>query len=106
LSFTIPKPLALGKPSKDYPWNWSVFKYIKGEIVNILTINELHFKSIALQLAQFLNELHKVDQTGGPFLGTHNFYRGGSLQVYDSETKLALSKLQGFTNIEAAKSIC
>lgn len=105
LSFTISKPLALGKPSKDYPWNWSVFKYIKGESANVLTINELHFKSIALQLAQFLNEFHKVDPTGGPLPGPHNFYRGGSLQVYDSETKLALSKLQGFINIEAVKSI-
>jgi len=51
LSFTISKPLALGKPSKDYPWNWSIFKYIKGESANVLTINELHFKSITLQLA-------------------------------------------------------
>jgi aminoglycoside phosphotransferase (APT) family kinase protein len=30
LSFPIPEPIALGKPSINYPWNWSVYRWIKG----------------------------------------------------------------------------
>src|ERR1700733_12619765 len=32
LSFTIPKPLALGQPSNDYPSKWSIYEWIPGEI--------------------------------------------------------------------------
>ncbi|OGB97496.1 acetyltransferase [candidate division TM6 bacterium RIFCSPHIGHO2_12_FULL_36_22] len=105
LSFRIPKPLAMGQPSKNYHFNWSIYRWIEGKNANILTIDESHLKHIALQLAQFLNELHKIDPTDGPLAGPHNFYRGGSLQVYDSETRSALSQLQDFINVEAAKSV-
>ena len=105
LSLRIPKPLAMGRPSKDYPFNWSIYLWIEGKSANFLAIDESHLEYIALQLAQFLRELHKIDQTDGPLAGPHNFYRGGNLRVYDSETRQAISQLQDFINVSAATAV-
>jgi aminoglycoside phosphotransferase (APT) family kinase protein len=39
--------------------------------------------------------LYKIDPAGGPLPGTHNFFRGGPLAVYDGETQEELEALQG-----------
>lgn len=116
LSFQIPKPIAMGKPSKNYPWHWSIYKWIEGESANILTMDELDLNHLALQLTQFLNELHKIDIADAPLPGPHNFFRGGSLLVYDAETRSTLKlrrgtarsailKLQNFINLDSLLSV-
>ena len=57
LSFRIPEPLAMGQPSKNYPWNWSVYRWIEGESANTLFIDDLHLQLIASHLAQFSHEM-------------------------------------------------
>lgn len=71
LSFHIPKPWALGKPSKNYPWNWSIYKWIEGKSANSFDTSSLNLFLIASDLAKFLNELHKIDIIDGPVSGTH-----------------------------------
>ncbi len=105
LSFSIPEPLAQGEPSKDYPWNWSVYRWIEGESANTLQISETHLKQIALDLAKVLNELHKIDTTGAPLPGLHNFWRGAHPSVYDTETRSAIKELNGFIDANAAISL-
>ncbi len=105
LSVPIPEPLAVGQPSKKYPWNWSVNRWIEGDSANTLSIDEKYLQILASELAQFLNELHKVDATGGPVPGPHNFYRGGSLSVYDAETRAAFAQLSDHINVDAASSV-
>lgn len=100
LSIKIPEPIAMGKPSKDYPWNWSIYKWIEGKSANTLNVNEKDLENIAKQVAQFLNELHKIDTAGAPSPGKHNFYRGGDLSVYDKETRSAIEKLKTFISAE------
>lgn len=36
-----------------------------------------------------------IDPSGGPVAGPHSFYRGGTLLVYDDETRHAIKQLQG-----------
>lgn len=48
----------------------------------------------AKDLAQFLKELQSIDSSDGPLAGEHNFYRGGSLSVYDEETRTAIRNTQ------------
>jgi len=103
LSFRIPEPLAMGQPSKNYPWNWSVYRWIEGESATPLLIDDLQL--FASGLAQFLNELHKIDPTDGPLAGAHNFYRGDSPSVYDAETRSAISQLRGFIDVNAVTSV-
>lgn len=98
ISLTIHSPLAKGKPSKDYPWYWSINKWIRGETVNHNNISNI--KKFASDLANFLKELHAINTFGGPLSGKHNFYRGASLIVYDQETKKALKNLETLVNSE------
>jgi aminoglycoside phosphotransferase (APT) family kinase protein len=46
-------------------------------------------------LAAFLVALRRVDPTRGPGPGLHNWFRGGPLQVYDSQTRRAVGVLDG-----------
>ncbi len=104
-SLPIPEPLAMGQPSKNYPLNWSIYRWIEGESANSVLINEMDLSEIALDLAQFLNELHDIDVTGAPLAGPHNYYRGAHPSVYDSEARTALAALHAHIDVNAATAI-
>ena len=100
LPLPIPVPLAMGVPADDYPWHWSVYQWLQGETVTIDRITDLqHF---ATTLAAFLVALQRIDAACGPLPGTHNFFRGGSLTIYDAETRQAIAALDSEINTEAA----
>ncbi|MBA3857392.1 MAG: aminoglycoside phosphotransferase [Cyanobacteria bacterium PR.3.49] len=93
LPLPIPMPLAKGVPADSYPWHWSVYKWIGGETATRDRIKDL--SEFARALASFLKALHRIDIEDGPAPGAHNFFRGGSLSVYDEETRQAISVLDG-----------
>lgn len=105
LSLRIPEPIAMGKPSNSYPFHWSIYRWIEGESIHDQNFDEIHLQHLAIQLADFLNELHKIDAAGGPLPGFHNFYRGDSPSVYDIETRSAVAQLQSFIDAEAVLSV-
>lgn len=105
LSTNIPTPIALGQPSKEYPFNWSVYHWIEGTSANILNLDESGLSALATSLAKFLNELHVIDSTDGPVAGPHNFYRGGNIAVYDAETRSAVVQLQGIIDTQKALTL-
>jgi aminoglycoside phosphotransferase (APT) family kinase protein len=105
LTTQIPEPIAMGISSKQYPWNWSIYKWIEGGSANTLHIDNHQLLEIAKKLAQFLRELQKIDTTGGPAGGLHNYYRGAHPSVYDVETRSAISKLQGLIDADKATAI-
>ena len=91
LPLDIPVPLAKGKPSDDYPWHWSVYRWLQGEDATIAPIADL--RQAATDLAQFIIALQQIEATGGPPPGQHNFYRGVPLAVRDQQTRDAISAL-------------
>ncbi len=101
LSVTIPKLLALGAPSKSYPYEWSIYYWIEGNSMDKFYTHELNLQKIALQLAKFLNNLHAIDTAGAPVSGLHNFHRGGDLLVYNAQTRAALDELKDEVDIES-----
>lgn len=103
LPLPIPRPLAMGTPTQDYPWNWSIYTWIEGE--SAATAHITNLCDFAQSLAQFLVALQCIDPAGGPQPGPHNFYRGGSLTVYDSETRQALVALKNNIDVDAATRI-
>lgn len=105
LSVAIPKPIAMGQPSKNYPWEWSIYQWIEGESVNNFFADSLDLQAIALQLAQFLNELHKIDTANAPKAGAHNYYRGCHPLVYDNEVRAAIVKLKNIVDTNASLSV-
>lgn len=100
LSIQISEPIAMGKPCSNYPFNWSVYRWIDGQSGNVLASEDLDFNSIACQLAQFLDELHQIDSTGGPVTD-----RGGSPIFYDDEARLTMTQLQDLIDVTKAKRV-
>jgi aminoglycoside phosphotransferase (APT) family kinase protein len=103
LPLPIPVPLAKGASAEGYPWQWSVYRWIKGETATIERITDL--RRFAIELGGFLTALQRIDPEGGPPPGRHNFFRGGSLKVYDGETRQAIATLEGRIDIDAASAV-
>ncbi len=103
LPLPIPIPLAMGVPAAGYPWHWSVYRWLQGETATIERIADLD--QFATTLAQFLIALQRIDLAGGPSPGPHNFFRGGSLMVYDTETRHAIEALAGQIDADAAMMV-
>ncbi len=62
LPIFIPSPVYCGKPSKHYPWPWSVLPWLEGEAADL---NEPNAHQ-ALPLARFLSALHVSAPAGAP----------------------------------------
>ena len=93
LPLPVPTPLARGVPGQGYPWHWSVYGWLDGDTASVGQIDDLN--AFGSDLARFLRALYQVDPSGGPAPGLHNFFRGGSLNVYDGETREAIEALEG-----------
>jgi aminoglycoside phosphotransferase (APT) family kinase protein len=91
LPLPIPTPVGRGEPDSGFPYPWSVYRWIDGELAAKAHIADL--PGFATTLAAFLNALARVDATGGPGPGQHNFYRGGPLATYEDEALDAIDAL-------------
>lgn len=87
----IPVPVARGVPADGYRFHWSVYEWIDGEPAGVDSIRDL--TGFADGLAAFLVALRRVDPTGGPRPGLHNWFRGGSLRLYDPQVRRAVEVL-------------
>jgi aminoglycoside phosphotransferase (APT) family kinase protein len=103
LPLPIPTPLAKGAPTEDYPFHWSVYRWIEGEPATVGRIDDTN--EFATALADFLGALYRVDPADGPLPGPHNFFRGGPLAVYDAETRRAISVLDSEIDVDAASAV-
>lgn len=87
LPLAIPAVLAQGMPADDYPWHWSVWTWVDGEIA---TFDRLADPSqAATDLALFIAALHRVDPTDGPSAS-----RGVPLATRDEPTREAIASLE------------
>jgi aminoglycoside phosphotransferase (APT) family kinase protein len=91
LPLPIPAPMARGLPGEGYPYAWSVYRWLDGDIATVATIADL--SEFAVALADFLVALRRIDATEAPEPGRHNFYRGGPLATYAEETVRAIDAL-------------
>jgi aminoglycoside phosphotransferase (APT) family kinase protein len=103
LPLPIPVPLAMGVPAEGFPWHWSVYGWIEGETAKRKRIADL--SQFAVDLAGFLTALKRIDPSGGPAPGQHNFFRGGPLTVYDGETRQAIAALGKRIDAGAASAV-
>jgi len=103
LPLPIPVPLALGAPDRDFPWPWSVYGWLNGETARPERIADL--PRFAVELAQFLLALQRIEVAGGPAPGPHNFYRGGPLATYDEETRQAIATLDEHLDTAAVTAV-
>lgn len=100
LPLAIPSPLALGKPTEGLPWNWTICNWLPGAPPTVgKIVDEVR---LAAALAGFVQALHRIDPTGGPRPGAHNFGRGVPLEKRDTYVRAALSELTGIIDVDAA----
>jgi aminoglycoside phosphotransferase (APT) family kinase protein len=93
LPLAVPVPLAEGLPAEGYPLPWSVYGWLTGENATIERITDR--SQLATDLAQFVAALQRIDPTGGPAPGEHNFFRGVPLGMRDEGTRAAIASLSG-----------
>ncbi|MDR6102673.1 aminoglycoside phosphotransferase (APT) family kinase protein [Agrobacterium larrymoorei] len=104
LPLPIPEPLAKGRPSEDYPFPWSIYRWLDGEPL-ALKLPETDLKMLAEDVAAFLRALHAIDASDGPLAGAHNFHRGGSLRVYDAQARDAIEAVSDEVDADLARAI-
>jgi aminoglycoside phosphotransferase (APT) family kinase protein len=102
LPLPIPTPLAMGQPTENYPWPWSIYDWLDGETATHAEIADLG--RLAIDLAGFLAALQRAEADGPP-AGAHSFWRGGPLATYDGETRSAVSKLGERIDAEAVTAV-
>ena len=87
----IPEPLAVGQPSADYPWRWSIYRWLEGRTAASSELGSA--LSLAEDLGAFLRAFHGLDASDGPEPGLHNYYRGGPPSAYSAQIIEAISRL-------------
>lgn len=93
LTAEIPQQIALGLPSAQLPWHWSLSTWREGTTLLSTELSPDARKKFAFDLGHFLKELHQIDARDGPPAGPHNFWRGGSLLHYDADVRSAAAAL-------------
>ena len=99
LPLAVPVPLARGLLGEGYPWNWSITPWLEGENVTIERLADP--RQAATDLARFIAALQRIDPSGGPPPGEHNFSRGVPLAQRDSRTREAIRALDGMLDTKA-----
>lgn len=95
LPLPIPQLLERGEPDESYPGNWAIYRWLEGDDMASSPIKNMH--QAAIDLAQFINALRRIDPTGGP-----SSRRGCPLLMKDAETRTAIQSLSGIIDTQIA----
>ena len=102
LSIDIPVPIKMGIPCKDYPYPFSIYKWLDGTSINLLALDDEAKEKLAIDLARFLKELQSIHGIQGPEPGQHNWWRGDHVSVYDQGAREQIAKLADIINTDRA----
>jgi aminoglycoside phosphotransferase (APT) family kinase protein len=103
LPLAVPLPLAEGVPADGYPFDWSVYRWLAGEDATVARICDQ--RQLAVDLAEFVAALQRLDPNGGPGPGEHNFLRGMPIAARDEPTRAAISSLAGELDAEPLTAV-
>ncbi|MFG3251276.1 aminoglycoside phosphotransferase family protein [Streptomyces sp. NPDC048187] len=87
LPTAVPEVLGAGAPAEGYPWPWSVYRWLPGELPEAGALTDP--ESLAADLAAFVAAMRSVTLPDGP-----KAYRGGPLAALDAPTRAALDALR------------
>ena len=103
LPVAVPLPLADGLPGEDYPFPWSVYTWLHGEPAHAERIRDPD--RFASDLAGFVGALQRIESSGAPQPGKHNFGRGAPLATRDDATCAAIDALRATIDADAFTGI-
>lgn len=93
LSVSIPAPIKMGNSSADYPYPFSIYKWLSGKSINLLALIDQEKEQLAFDVAKFLKELQAITDVEGPGPGQHNWWRGDHVSVYDKGAREQIAEL-------------
>ncbi|GGY34087.1 aminoglycoside phosphotransferase family protein [Streptomyces djakartensis] len=98
LPAAAPEPLGRGEPGEDFPWPWSVYRWLDGHnpVPGELEEPEL----LAGDLADYVTALRRIDPAEGPA-----GYRGVPLATRDPFLRDALAQLAGRVDTAAVTEV-
>lgn len=102
LSVNIPSPIKMGAPSRNYPYPFSIYKWLEGKSINLLVLDIDCLEKLAFDLAKFLIELESIQNIAGPTPGQHNWWRGDQVSIYDEGARKQIKKLSSVINSNQA----
>jgi aminoglycoside phosphotransferase (APT) family kinase protein len=105
LSVSIPAPIKMGKPSADYPYPFSIYKWLSRKSINLLTLTDQEKEQLAFDMAKFLKELQAIMDIKGPEPGQHNWWRGDHVSVYDKGAREQIAELANFIDAPRALAL-
>lgn len=83
----IPEVLGAGEPAQGYPWPWSVYRWLAGELPGAGALSEPVL--LAEDLAAFVAAMRSVTLPAAP-----TAHRGGPIASLDAETRSAIKELR------------
>jgi aminoglycoside phosphotransferase (APT) family kinase protein len=98
LPVAVPAPLGQGEPTGDWPWPWSVYRWLDGH--NPVPGRLEAPDRLAGDLAGFVAALRGLDPADGPAA-----YRGEPLAERDAVTREAVAELRGTVDGPAATAV-
>ncbi|MCW7944382.1 phosphotransferase [Streptomyces hygroscopicus] len=88
LPCAIPEVLGTGEPADGYPWPWSVYRWLAGEIPEAGALSEPTL--LADDLAEFVSAMRSITLPEAP-----QAHRGGPVAALDASTRAAIEELRG-----------
>lgn len=93
LPAAIPEPVAKGEPDAQYPFAWSVYRWIEGHELDPSRVEDP--ERLGIDLAAFVAGLESTDLMGAQREGELSWYRGGPLSDMADTTDQHFAALGG-----------
>ncbi|MFF0312616.1 aminoglycoside phosphotransferase family protein [Streptosporangium sp. NPDC004379] len=103
LPLPVPVPVAVGRPADDYPFPWSVRRWLPGDTLDDAA--DVDRIGLARDLGGFLTALREVPAHGGPAAGRHSFFRGCHPSAYGDQVEQALGTLGDVVDVAACQAV-
>ncbi|MFD4959572.1 aminoglycoside phosphotransferase family protein [Microbacterium sp. NPDC058389] len=91
LPVSVPGVVAVGAPGPDYPFPWSVRRWLPGDTV--AAASSLDQVALAEDVGGMLAALRALPTHAGAAAGRHSFYRGSHPSAYSDQVQTALERL-------------
>ncbi len=93
VSLGVPEPIAVGRPQFGYPYTWAIYRWRDGQAFVPARDDE---RSAAAVLAQFMEELRRIDTAGAP-----RSRRDRPLRDRDDEVRAAVDATPDLIDVDA-----
>jgi aminoglycoside phosphotransferase (APT) family kinase protein len=98
LPLDVPAPVGSGTPNEDYPFPWSVYRWLPGVTATVERLADP--RRAAVDLGNFVVAMRRIDPTGAPRSG-----RSGPLADRDRDLRAIVDSLRDTIDPDAAIAV-